>query len=943
MSMIIKQGSIKRIIVILFALLIAHSSFIKIAAQQISGAEFNKQLYNAIDQNDDQLAISLIREHRLLVKPFVDGLIQESIRNELIGDDAKSGQLKSIAEKTATDFEKIFGEKSLKIAVNCLTTWSKEQKKTKLAADSVSAAGTRFRLGKEPEKALEFLQKALSIYGNIQDERGEADVLGGIGAVYFDRKDYDKALSYYRKALEKREKVDDKQLTGNTLNSLGSVYYSYLNDYPQAIYYYGRAEALRAEIGDLAGLRTTRTYKGAVLRSLANELQLRGKYPEALQQLEKALESDKELNARSGAGETLSQMGFVYSKIGDYVSAVSKLNEAVKLMQEDNNLLGLAGVYNHLGIVLQKSGRYEKALEYFNTSLNIYEKDQDHKSVIALLNNIGTLFHDTRDYSKAEEYHLKALQISRNIKDQVNEVNCLLNLANDQIMMEKPEEAMLNYKPAYEIASQLKSPELMWKIFAGMAENFEQRGEYERAVELNDSVLKIIEGLRNTMQTDEFKTSFMARERFVFEDIINLLGTLHEKDRTKGYDILAFNYAERSKSRALLDLLSGSRAKVFTQPVSLEEAQNLCPDKNTVILEYSLGDSSSCMWVITRSEHQIFRLPNRKTLQEQVELIRFSMQDPSQGTSEFLVKAGSSLYEELIKPAESFLSKKSRIIIIPDEVLNYLPFELLITGGELSGSGGSFSDIQFLIRKYPLSYVQSASVLKSLLAEQNAGAGTKSEGKSLIAFGDPVFDNTINISGSGGNRFNRLEYSGTEVKKIASLFRNGSADVFLRDEATENNVKYGADLKKYSYLHFATHGYINEDKPELSSLVLTKETSSEEDGLLQATEIFDLKLNADLVVLSACQTGLGKLIRGEGIIGLSRAFMYAGTRSVLVSLWSVSDISTAILMEEFYKNMVIRKLSKTDSLRKAQLTLMSDEKFAHPFYWAPFVLFGNWR
>ena len=156
-------------------------------------------------------------------------------------------------------------------------------------------------------------------------------------------------------------------------------------------------------------------------------------------------------------------------------------------------------------------------------------------------------------------------------------------------------------------------------------------------------------------------------------------------------------------------------------------------------------------------------------------------------------------------------------------------------------------------------------------------------------------------------------------------------------------MKRAGALKNFNYVHFATHGFIDETKPDLSSLVLTKDNNSCEDGMLQATEIYNLKLNADLVVLSACQSGLGKLVRGEGMVGLTRAFMYAGTPAVLVSLWSVSDVSTATLMGDFYRNLVKQKLSKTDALRKAQLTMLGNEKFAHPFYWAPFVIIGDWR
>jgi CHAT domain-containing protein len=206
-----------------------------------------------------------------------------------------------------------------------------------------------------------------------------------------------------------------------------------------------------------------------------------------------------------------------------------------------------------------------------------------------------------------------------------------------------------------------------------------------------------------------------------------------------------------------------------------------------------------------------------------------------------------------------------------------------------------------------------------------------------------VYENENDLAVVPEKGYQRLKYSGEEVKNIASFFKEGNAEIYLRENATEENVKRAGELKKFNYIHFATHGFIDEAKPDFSSLVLTKNNNSEEDGLLHATEIFNLKLNADLVVLSACQTGLGKLIRGEGMVGLTRAFMYAGTPTVMVSLWSVSDVSTVTLMGEFYRNLVIEKLGKTDALRKAQLTMLSDEKFAHPFYWAPFVLIGDWR
>ena len=954
----IKSIDSNGIISILLFLLFFLSSTLIIAAtqsQQLTQADFSNQLRQAYNKGDDQLVVSLIKDHRLFVKQFVNDLITESISNELKGKDTESGQSRLIAEKTAATFESIFGEKSLTTGVNYLKSWSREQKGKKLVADSLYVLGTSLRgKSQDREKAIEVHQQVLDLYKEIGDERGESEVLGGLGLIYSNKKDYNAALPYYQEALKVREKVDDKFLMGNSLNSIGAICNN-LHDYPQAVLYYDKAEKLRTEIGDLQGLTRTQSLKANTYLASGELMNNRGKYPEALENIEKAIQLYKKLNDKSGTGNALSQMGFVYTTFGEYNTALEKLKEAETILKEENNIVGLAGVYNHFGIVLQKSGRLERALEYFNNSLKIYEENKDQENVVGLLSNIGTLLFDSRDYIKAEEYLNKALQISREIKDKELEANCLLNLANDQTLLGKYDEAMSYYNSGLTIALSLNSPDLIWKLVGGEGEYFEKREEYDKAVQLNDSALKILEGIRSTLQNEDQKASFMARERFAYEDVIDMLCSFYEKDKTKGYDILAFQYAEHSKSRVLLELLTESVANLSNgngrkseaiknpQPVSLKEAQALCPDKNTVILEYSVGDSSSCLWVITQSAHQLFRLPARKLLQEQIESFRFALLNPDQTNNEFFTKGGYSLYQKLLQPSEPYLTKKSKLVIIPDGVLNYLPFEVLLTDNKSIGSSPSFSELPYLMKKYPVSYAQSASVLKSLLAEKSGVSQTDPGNRKLVAFGDPVYETVNDSSHSSSKNFQRLEYSGKEIENIASLFKKGNTDLYLRGDATEENVKREGELKKFNYVHFATHGFIDESKPDLSSLVLTQDKNSEEDGFLQATEIFNLNLNADLVVLSACQTGLGKLIRGEGMVGLTRAFMYAGTPSVLVSLWSVKDASTATLMTDFYKNLIKEKLSKTDALRKAQLSMLGNEKFAHPFYWAPFVLVGDWR
>jgi CHAT domain-containing protein/Tfp pilus assembly protein PilF len=709
---------------------------------------------------------------------------------------------------------------------------------------------------------------------------------------------------------------------------------------------------IRTEIGDQVSLNRTLSLKAEAYLKAGNYFNSIGDYPEAIENMVIALKMQRNLNNSIRAGVVLNQMGYVYANMGDLTKALEKLNEAAAIMKEENDTLELASVYNHLGIVLQSAGRTEKSLEYYNNAIAFYEKLEAFMEELPILSNIGTTFFDLKDYAKAEEYHLRALRISRDLEAKDEEVRCLLNLANDQNLLGKLDDAKSNYDKALDIARSLNNPDLIWRIIAGTAEYYEQAGDIGKAVALNDTALLILEGIRNTLKTEEWKTSFMAQERYVFEDVIDLLGKLHIDDQTKGYDILAFRYAERSKSRAFLDLLAESAVSVekwnsqksealkFSEPVSLEEAKALCSDINSVILEYSVGDSSSSLWAITRSAHRLYKLPGRKTLQEQIETIRFALLDPQRGISEFFTQAGISLYDELIKPAEPLLTKKSRLIIIPDGVLNYLPFEVLLTEKKKPSEVTNYSDTPFLVKKYPISYGQSASVLKKLILKPEEEVRQRAVGKRLLAFGDPLYEDTLVNTLV---KYPRLEFSGKEIENIASYFAAGHSDIYLRDKATEENLKRKNDLTNFNYLHFATHGLMDEESPDLSSLVLTSGNNSGEDGFLQAAEIFDLKLNADLVVLSACQTGLGKLIRGEGMVGLTRAFMYAGTPSVVVSLWSVSDISTSYLMTEFYKNLIKNKLSKTKALRKAQLTLMSDEKYAHPFYWAPFILVGDWR
>lgn len=891
---------------------------------------------------------------------MVNQLISDYIHRTMTGGSFRAAPLKDAATLISQTFEETYYEKSLSIATAYLESWGMEQLGKKAQADRIFGIATELRKSlQQPEEATEKFLQALELYADIGDVRGQGEVLGGLGFIYWSI-DSDTCLSYYQKALKARKEVDDKVLVGASLNSIGLVYFQHYGDLDSARHYLEMASDIREDIEDLAGLGSSLGYLAMVYEYLgkldsANQcykrsytvhleqgnrnmmadskfrtgcnLQLLGKYPEALQNLEAAEEIYFTLGDTVNLADVYTHLGLVYDNMGDYNTAIEYVTKASGLYQQVEEHWGLAGAYNHTGIILHDAGRKQRASEFYQKALEIYQQLDDQENVVTLLTNLGAVTLELNDFTIAEAYNQRGLKISREIEYKAGELPCLVNLANAQNRLNRLDEAMINYELALKLSKELDSPDNEWKIMVGIAENYKMRGDFPRSIEYNEKGLTIIEELRNTLHSQEYKSTYLARERYAFEDVIHMLGDLHESDRDKGYDLLAFEYAQRCKSRSFLEQIKGS------EQVKLKEVQGAGLDKNCVILEYSLGDSSSTLWIITKDAYQMILLPARKILEEQVETFRFAILNPDQDNKAFLQQSGYFLYKQLIQPAEAFLSKKSQLVILPDGILHYIPFEVLINREPIAGTDKPYGKLSYLGKSSTISYGQSASVYLSLIEDRSTSSSSGLEMKELVAFGDPIYEGA----------FKRLEYSGIEIENIAALFPEGSTKTFIREEATEENAKKEKMLSKYRHLHFATHGVMDEKNPEKSGLVLSQKNSSTKDGILRADEISDLELNADLVVLSACQTGIGKMIRGEGMIGLSRSFMYAGARSVAMSLWSVSDQSTSILMKRFYENLILKGTSKAKALQLARISMIKDELYAHPFYWAPFILTGDWK
>lgn len=432
------------------------------------------------------------------------------------------------------------------------------------------------------------------------------------------------------------------------------------------------------------------------------------------------------------------------------------------------------------------------------------------------------------------------------------------------------------------------------------------------------------------------------------------------------------------------------------QPQSLAEVQQQVLDDQTVLMEYSLGSDASYLWAVSKNSAAIYKLPARTTIEKlatdlraqliptklQRRIVGIDVVDNSRGLgisatpfaedAAAFITASSALYKAVVEPAASLIGEK-RLLVVADGALNYVPFEALVKSPDIV----DYTSASYLIKSNEVVYAPSASVIAAIRKQER-----NSSGRTMLIVADPVFNSNdarargaSAAAGSGATRglgiasaltdvagkdtettppaqmqglpLARLGGTKVEADQIGKLVRaSGSqADAWLDLDASETNIDT-RDISNYRFLHIATHGLLNAERPQFTGLVLSLVGDKNEDGFLRTDEVFNLRLGSPLVMLSACETGLGKEKRGEGVMGLTRAFMYAGAPTVGVSLWSVADRSTADLMTDFYKRLLASSttpVAPSAAMRDAQLAMITGKKYSAPFYWAPFVLVGDWR
>jgi len=835
-------------------------------------------------------------------------------------------------------------------------------------------------------KALEYYGQALPIFQALGNRASEATLLNNIGGVYADLGEKQKALEYHTQALALHRAVGDRAGEARTLTNIGAVYDA-LGEKQKALEHFTQALAIFRAVGDRGSEATLLNNIGQVYSDL-------GEKQKALEYYTQALALHRAVGNRAGEATTLNNIGGVYDALGEKQKALEHFAQALAIFRAVGSRAREATTLNNIGKVYSALGEKQKALEYLTQALAIYRAVGDRAGEATTLNNIGNVYFDLGEKQKALEHFTQALNIVRAVGFREGEAVTLGNIGVIERDRGNLGEARTRIEAALDlieaVRAQAPGPELRATFLASY------RGFYELYIDL------LLRQHEREPDKGHDRVAFQASERARARSLLELLTEarvdvrqgiapeLKERERAVHARLAAIQsrllqaYQQPRPDAAQIAALEAEfkradaeREEVeweirrrhpryaelqYPTPVGVSAVQGML-EEGTALLEYVLLRESGVVFVVTREEFRAVRLGSAKTIREYVEKLREAVAaGPRRGAFSNYVLHARWLYQELVQPVEAWIEGKRELIIVPDGILYYLPFELLLTSAE--GMGGDPRRLPYLVRKYAVRYVPSASVWVGLGRPE---AERREWEKTLVAYADPVYgDMEGAVREAWRSAFGelaklpRLPHSRREVQQIARLYP--AADVVLRvgQEAREERVKSG-EAERARYVHFAAHGVLNENKPEYSGIVLTlgapsalatragetaraeperagQREESAEDGLLQVYEVFNLRLNAEVAVLSACETGLGKEVRGEGIVGLTRAFLYAGAEAVVVSLWKVMDPATAELMVRFYRHLRAG-MKKAEALRQARLEML--DQYAHPYYWAAFVLVGK--
>lgn len=814
-----------------------------------------------------------------------------------------------------------------------------------ILAEAYSVIGDAYLNMGRNDQALEFLQKSLEQYQLTGKKRTPelAACYNDLGVVYWNNGNNNLALQYHKNALDIRKSLSDKPNSeiADSYNNIGLAHSD--TDFQEATTHFELALGIYQKL-----LGSTHPKVALCYNNLALVSDREGDFDQALVYLVNVLQI---WNATFD-GEHPNK-AFTYASIGrvnyhqkEYGQAILNLEKALKsyhLLYGDKHP-EVANTFNQIGGVHLAMGNFEESIEYFQDGIyaNLYDQEKaDIYTNPELKNyyNADILLYSLQQKSKAFEtlHYNKTLKL----RDLKASLSCL-ELADQlvsrirKIRLNEKDKLTLSAKAAeiYDAGVQLAfaMSELTIKpnVYREKAFDFAERSR-------SSTLLSAIQDT-NAKQFSGIPSGLLEKETQLKNDIAFFERKLAENSGEDQEKIIRARLLQLNNDyNGFIKDLENQYPKYYNLKfnegqIKLADLQQSLDDETAFITHFITDQRVYCFY-ITNGRFRIFNVPKVEKFDNYVSGLRNSIKYDSK---EHFLKATTELYAQLF-PMRLPGGIKN-LIIVPEGVLATIPFEVLVPPLP-KNAPSDYEQLPYLIKDYSISYDNSATLFAQRKKEIDNYKG-ETEDILLVApvnFRDEYYANmTSNLSDLPGSE--------NEINEIKYLFKSKEHDtmVLTDAQATEINLK-SQELHKYKYLHFATHGVVDESRPELSRIFLRPTYNDIEDGSLYSGEIYNINIHADLVCLSACQTGLGKLSRGEGIIGLSRALLYAGAENLVVSLWTVSDNSTSKLMIDFYNNHLYSSSFNTFSgaLRKAKLKLIAEPEFSRPYYWAPFILIGE--
>lgn len=795
--------------------------------------------------------------------------------------------------------------------------------------------------------ALDSYNRALQIMQDLGLQEDLYYVLYGIGSNYKNLGNYPDALTYYQRGLELSRKIKDQRALSFGFCHIAALYFEEGN-YGLAANYSRQC----VDVRETAGMKDT---LADALGDLGKIYLRQGNAELAFQCFQKGYNISQELGQKQDAGIILNLRGYSYYLTGDYDHAAEDYKAALSLSRSQNDKLDVATTLRNLGYLYLAEGKLDASQNAFQENLSLSEEMASKSKIADALYGFSELYLARHDCEKSMDAAGRAAKLAEEIDSPETLWQAWATLGRCQATLNRNSEAHQSFDRAIDVIDGLR-------LTVGGGEEEHQRF-FENKLAPYDAMVTLLLGEKKYEEALQYAESAKARvlddvlsrgkieikkamsaqeqaqEQHWIEELVSLNTEIRTaKQSTKPDDAVLSNLnnqlAEtRSGYEAFRSALYDAHPELRiqrgkTEPPSLSAFKDM-PHPH-VFLEYTVTDTVTYLFLIRQNPSQVAQLNvyrieiGRNDLAKQVDSFRSLLSRRSPG----FASPAHSLYNLLIKPAENNLEANAALIFIPDRELWGLPFQSLMDERDA-----------YMLEKYEMSYVPSLTILRDMSQMKRrrpAGAG------KLLAFGNPSIATSVVERAAFAYRDHTLApipETETEVNDLLKLYGGGSAKVYTGEAASEGAWKKQAG--QYDILHLAAHGILDSSSPLYSHVVLSHPSGeTSEDGLLEAWEIMQMNLSADLVVLSACETALGRIGAGEGMIGLSWAFFVAGSKAALVSQWKVESESTAQLMVAFYKNLRNGD-SKARALHLAAQSLSRNNKFRHPFFWAGFVLIGD--